>query len=252
MNKLFAALLFFCVVGASVLWWLMKTLPDSGAPTKKPIVESPVVPSKEETASESISSAETEEIPVLKIDSVPPGAKVEINGVYEGVTPLSVKLKEEETEALVVLEGYEPYRRKIPSLSSASGEDQSWKITLREQSTKEKSKVQNKKMIAENSKSNPNLLWLRGHQPLFFIQLKAISENVGQDSIEQTTTEFRQKLSSENIKICHVNLDKKGKWFRILAGPFSTKKEAESQRTKWFGSSKNLDQGFVTGRQDCI
>ena len=182
---------------------------------------------------------------VLRIDSIPQGAKVEVGGVYAGVTPLDVKLPESKKEALLALEGYEVYRREVPSAAEAEGAELNWKITL---------KGKPAEVVAQKAPAAKPLkhAWLRGSKGPYFIQIKAAPESDGRPALESQIADYRSVLGSEKIVGCLVNLGKRGKWYRLLAGPFNVRAEADKARLEWAAKKPEFAEAFVTGRQSCI
>lgn len=257
MNKLFAALLFFCVVGASVLWWLMKTLPDDHVRAPVESVKTHETSQAEKNEKEPSQKTISEEPSIVKlsIDTVPAGAKVEIAGIYQGVTPLSVALPKEASEALIALDGYEVYRRAVPTNDQTEGIDLNWKITLKEKEKEVPPKAEEKIIKKEEKPKKIKPLkhaWLKGSKGPYFVQLKSVEESVGKTSIESDLSQLRESLGFDKIHGCLVSLPNKGKWFRIMAGPFSTRAKAEAKRGEWMSKKSDPVEGFVTGRQNCL
>jgi cell division septation protein DedD len=242
MNKLFAALLFFCVIGASVLWWLMKMLPDDHATT------APQVQQSIETV-EGVQGS-TSEKPVdglvLRVDTIPQGASVEVGDAFAGVTPLDILLQSESKDATIRLEGYDTFKREIPSIEDAEGAELNWKITL-------KAKPAETSKETDEIKAKPiKNAWFRGSAGPYFIQLKAVEDSIGKAAMESEISTYRQMLSFEKVSGCFVNLGKRGKWYRVLVGPFENRADAAKKRNELMNKIPEMTESFITGRQSCI
>ena len=237
MNKLFAALLFFCVVGASVLWWLMKTLPDSET-TQPQVNNEEVLKEQDQKTEKPVEDKEESVKYLLRIDSAPSSAKVEIDGVYQGTTPVDVELANSRSNAKIILDGYEVYTREVPSIADADVEELIWKVTLKEKASSEGLK--------------PSDLY-RGAVAGFFIQLKALKASDTNDAqLIDILSGFREQLSTSNLKLCMANLGSKGKWYRVLVGPYKSSSSASSALKMWKNKIPSGFDGFVTGRQNCL
>lgn len=65
---------------------------------------------RSEAAAEAAAPAEALKIPIV---SVPPGADIELNGLYVGTTPAEVKMEPGVQTLRILLQGYRPWERRI-------------------------------------------------------------------------------------------------------------------------------------------
>lgn len=176
MNKIFVGLFILTIAGAGILFWLMKSLPNSAGlnaqdPTKpltevqstpdggvtvtekgdEKIAEGTAVhgeePIKGET-SHADAKAESElkaldaqknktKAPRLNISTTPVPGIVFVDGTVTGQTPVSIELQKNSQTVKIEAAGYEDVLKDAPTLKEASDvENLNWRITLKESSKK--------------------------------------------------------------------------------------------------------------------
>ena len=162
MNKIFTALLFLTLVGAGILFWLMKTLPPSPSSAahdkseKSEVISTPDGVKVGDLKAEGEEHAEGEKAPgekgsaeksqsheaeksdaddvksMLSIMTTPVVAKVFVDGEIKGKTPLEIKLTHKEQAIKLVADGFNDMEKEAPP-AKAEGpvENLRWNIALR-------------------------------------------------------------------------------------------------------------------------
>ena len=87
-----------------------------------------------------------------------------------------------------------------------------------------------------------------GPQGPFWIQLKAFAPS--EIAQVKTFVDAVAPKSKDSVIACQVDLKTKGKWTRILLGPFDNKMDAKGNLD---GVKRSLaGEAFVTGEQECL
>ncbi len=266
MTKIFYVLLFLCISGVGVLWWLFNSLPpeervavvpapgltieedESSAEVPKdsePKLENAVPPPVEAEASANASTEQSSETTkgkqsksTLFVESLPPNALVYVDGVLKGKAPFSFDLAAADKVVRFELEGYEKSERTLESHHKEAGALTRWKVEMK--------KMSNVAKEAAFQKTDYRLVGQRGP---YFVQLRSVaaSENSGWLIVVQN---YRDKMKEDGVFACDVDLGSKGRWTRFLVGPFTGKGLANDALIKARKLTGERD-AFVTGDQEC-
>lgn len=93
------------------------------------------------------------------------------------------------------------------------------------------------------------------HSPAFrktrgyFLQLESLPASEAAGKIEKKRADYQSNLDS-NVSACHVDLGAKGKWTRLIVGPFANKNKAAEALGRFKG--KIPEGSFVSGVQPCL
>ncbi len=279
MNKLFYFLLFLSVAGAGVLWWLMHAVEDKTAAQSQTKIEAPkglVIEDKpsatpqvsrevldmevqEEEASDELDIVEAngsiaeapknEPTPVasdakpstLSISSDPEGVAVFLDGKRIGQTPLERSLTQKVQKFRFEKEGFVPVEREAPAEARPEGAYMSWRISM----------VPQQLPASQKSRMDEDH-FLKGVSGPVFVQIRAVSSDAEpRAAVVKTIEQMRKTLREERVFACEVSLGEKGRWSRILVGPFSSKQEAR-RSLSFLKESLKADDLFVTGEQSCL
>jgi cell division septation protein DedD len=202
----------------------------------------------------------------LEIATEPVSAEVFVDGALQGQAPLEVTLSEHAREIVLKAEGFEEYKREAPSTADGSG-PLSWKVQLkplkgklqsppRKEAAPAKGKAAPAKAHAKAEHTAPAEpapaagTFVHGSLKGFYLQLESMPETEAEALVEAKVKELRTASASPNIHACRVDLMAKGRWTRVLAGPYETKGQAAQALNKL--KSKLPEGAFVTGGQPCL
>lgn len=179
----------------------------------------------------------------LSITSVPTGVNVYLNGDLVGQTPVERILTDKVQKFRFEKEGYVPVEREAPAEEKPEGAFMSWRISMVEQQLPpaEKSRIQ-----------DMDTYFVEGVLGPAFVQVRSLQGDVfsKQDIIEVLRT-MRKQLMDEKVVACAVDLASRGKWYRVLVGPFASQDEAKAS-VDFVSKSLNISDVFVTGAQTCL
>ncbi len=108
--------------------------------------------------------------------------------------------------------------------------------------------------VAAANDTHSSDLYLRGRGGPVWVQIKSMeapSEAAAvKEIVDPQIEKFRKDLTGFNVVGCQVQIPNKGRWVRVLVGPFESKAEAKTNVT----SIKNGGgaDAFVTGAQTCL
>ncbi|MEZ4815216.1 MAG: PEGA domain-containing protein [Bdellovibrionota bacterium] len=157
----------------------------------------------------------------LRVLSEPVGAAVFVNNEKLGQTPVEVPVPVETQKMRLTMEGYESYERQIPAAKDSEG-DLVWKIQLKKETPKEKVEFYSREISP------------------FSVQVKSV--------LLVDFSANKEDFPDINPKFCRVNIQGNN-WVRVLLGPYSTKKKAQSQLVK---IKKKYPDAFLSTKQDCL
>lgn len=291
MNKLFYFLLFCSVTGAGVLWWLMNTItqeevvqeivvdkdklglqiqdtPDEvhekdKAKEADEAVKEDTMPSEElakpnDETKETVDNAKTtdkndnslnslfqgEAKPSqLNISSEPMGVDVFLNSQKIGVTPIERTLTNKVQKFRFEKPGFVPVEREAHAEKTPEGAYLSWRINMvpLQNPTTQKPQV-------SSSESH----FLQGVSGPFFVQVKAYStEEENRNGLMLILDEMRTTIKEQKVFACEVSLGDRGRWYRVLIGPFASRQEAQKSLS-FLKESLKINDLFVTGVQSCL
>jgi|GEM_PF-1343590 len=206
----------------------------------------------------------------LEIVTEPVHAEVYVDGAHSGTTPTDLKLDPTAREIVVKAEGFEEYKREAPAPSEASGPI-TWKIQLKalkgqlkappHKKAKAESKPAPKTSHAEKKpevkvveavdavERESDDLTLHGSSKGFYLQLESLAADVS-DAQVTAKVQAHRAASGASVYACRVDLMAKGKWTRLLAGPYETKGKAAQALAAL--QNKIPEGSFVTGGQPCL
>lgn len=259
MMKIFFGLLFLTLIGAGVLGWLIYNVPvDSEglhADKSAEVVaheggvkiidkeggehEMPKPEEKKEEEHAAEAAPEASKGAKLSVSSEPVPAKVMVNGKEVGKTPMDLPVTDGAQEVRLVAEGYMDFTRELPAFQEGMG-NLEWKVQL------------DRKGGQRFAKALPPPVFLTaGKQGPFFLQVRSLpEENFQEDAVRDVVASLRTDLKMESVVACRVSLGARGRWNRILVGPYDSRKEAMAKLPSVKGRMKSLV--FWTGAQNCL
>jgi len=226
------------------------------------------------------------EIPLLKIETEPVKAVVFVDGEMKGQTPIEFALKARPQQVKVEAPGFKELRREAPAIVGGMDLDTlTWKIVLMpldktasaiENSKKDSKPVDSKAVtppVAQLSKlenqeeqgkqgkqgkqeahapvarENPaDRLFLMGRSGPIWIQ----AQSFPMAEINEAESAIKNYRSSLNLNVmgCQVEIAAKGRWIRVLTGPFDSRADAQALLKRH--QSRLAEGAFITGAQNCL
>jgi len=202
----------------------------------------------------------------LAIATEPSGATVYVNGNKTGVTPLEIDILEKEQSIKLEAVGFESFERESPSLETPGVLEAplvTWKVQLIKNAGASKTPVAKahakatktpaaKKAVVTPSMRGFNLV---GHSGPFFIQLKSLQGDT--EKVTEQREQFQALLgSASQVYACDVNIPGKGKWTRLVAGPFNSRAAAKKGSVEASAQLKDrypdFEEPIVTASQNCL
>ncbi len=229
----------------------------------------------EEHKSESSGKVAASSDAKLLISTEPVSAKVLVDSIEVGGTPIAIKLGDKAKKIELVAEGFENYSKSAPAIGELEeGSTQlAWKVELRAKkgALKESPRASPKEVKEKPAKAKPEPVkekqepvkvtkkmpspskevFAEGVVGPWFVQVRSLPNETKEDILQAKNQieEYRGQLK-EATRGCSVDLGSKGKWIRVIVGPYAKKEFAKTKSRELQGMfSEPL---IVTGAQSCL
>ena len=176
----------------------------------------------------------------LSINTTPVSAIVSVDGEVRGQTPLEIALGPISMKVKLEAPGYGIVEKDAPIVKPGNSLDiLTWNFPLKPQN-EPRSKVAHEKSTG---------VFVHGRKGPVWLQVKSLADD-SSGTAESAIEKYRSDFAMKNIVGCKVDLAEKGKWTRVLVGPYNNKVAAKMAAD--LIQAKTSEAALVTGVQRCL